>query len=212
MRFITSEQDFEKFIRFGVSAESSMLDFKGTYGDSADQKDEIRKDVTSFSNTLGGTLLIGVTERIGASGYKVADGVLGNDIERLKSKISDSMATGVYPPVKFQFYPFSVTVGTVSATVLAVCIDAAPHGPVFRWQAQGGALHCFYRDEYGVKTMHPSEISKRSTSSRAAWIKLAHLVPSLPSQLELVGGYYVSMPRGGGGNPRCQGCCRITDA
>lgn len=62
-----SETDFLELIEVGVS-EGVMLDYKrDSYGNSDSDKKEFLKDVSSFSNTSGGHLIIGMSESEGVA-------------------------------------------------------------------------------------------------------------------------------------------------
>ena len=67
-----SEADLQRLIADGVR-ESRDLDFKrDPVGDDRDAKREFLRDVTSFANTAGGYLIIGMAEAAG-----VADALIG---------------------------------------------------------------------------------------------------------------------------------------
>ena len=60
-----SEADIDRLIADGV-AESPYIDYKQqSYGDSGDDRSEFLSDISSFANTLGGDLIIGVAETNG---------------------------------------------------------------------------------------------------------------------------------------------------
>jgi predicted HTH transcriptional regulator len=57
-----AERDLQSLVENGV-AEGILFDYKGElYGASDSEKREFLKDVSSFANTTGGHIIIGMTE------------------------------------------------------------------------------------------------------------------------------------------------------
>jgi hypothetical protein len=85
-----SQTDFEELVSNGV-AEGHTVEYKQElYGNSDSDKREFLKDVTSFANTKGGHLIIGVTENAGLpTGFLPIHGDVESKVRRLESLMHD---------------------------------------------------------------------------------------------------------------------------
>lgn len=77
IRPFLSNSDFESQVRLGETTESIFLDFKATV-DFSKKPGELAEnwaiDIAAFANTLGGSLLVGVTECGNRNGQRLAHG------------------------------------------------------------------------------------------------------------------------------------------
>lgn len=80
------------------ATESIHLDFKrDTYGNTDKDKKEFLKDVSSFANSLGGHLLIGIDEEDGAA--SVVTPLVGMDVDQELLRLENITRTGIEPNI-----------------------------------------------------------------------------------------------------------------
>jgi hypothetical protein len=80
------------------ATESARLDFKQkSYGSSDDEKKELLKDVSSFANTLGGYLVVGVAESEGVA--KKLSPLNDLDADKELLRLENICRTGIEPPI-----------------------------------------------------------------------------------------------------------------
>jgi len=80
------------------ATESIHLDFKQkTYGNSDNDKKEFLKDITSFANSLGGHLLIGMDEEDGAA--SAVTPLTGMDVDQELQRLENIARTGIDPTI-----------------------------------------------------------------------------------------------------------------
>jgi predicted HTH transcriptional regulator len=76
------EADIQRLLSMGV-AESPYLDYKQEiYGDAGNDRSEFLADISSFANTLGGDLVVGVSE---AKGLPTGPDTLHGRLRRRKA-------------------------------------------------------------------------------------------------------------------------------
>lgn len=87
-----NERDLQSLVDNGV-AEGILFDYKAAlYGASDSEKKEFLKDVSSFANTAGGHIIIGMTENCGVpTGVIGVQGDLDQEKQRLESLLRDRM-------------------------------------------------------------------------------------------------------------------------
>lgn len=91
------ETTLNELVEAGAT-ETVYLDFKReTYGSSDSDKKEILKDISSFANSLGGQLVIGIDEEDGAAS-KVTP-ITGMDIDQELLRLENIVRTGVEPKI-----------------------------------------------------------------------------------------------------------------
>lgn len=89
-----TEADLNNLISTGVP-ESPSIDYKrDTYGNSGDDKREFLADVSSFANTIGGDIVIGIDE---ASGLPTAVKPLTGDIDAEVRRLESIALSGIEP-------------------------------------------------------------------------------------------------------------------
>jgi hypothetical protein len=90
------EADIQRLFSMGVS-ESPYLDYKQkTYGDAGNDRSEFLADISSFANTLGGDLVIGVAE---ANGLPTALTPFAGDCEAEKRRLEQIALSGLEPRI-----------------------------------------------------------------------------------------------------------------
>src|SRR5215470_10877102 len=104
---VRTKDDFEGLIAIGVTTESLTLDFKASIPDrqASDRtarqnaQKETCRDIAQFSNTMGGTLLVGVAEHLDpATGLKVASGITPvPDPDALREWIEQAILNYIVP-------------------------------------------------------------------------------------------------------------------
>jgi hypothetical protein len=92
-----SETDIQRLIAAGIG-ESPYIDYKQeSYGDGGDDRSEFLADVSSFANTLGGDLIIGVAE---AKGLPTALRPLMGDCDAEMRRLEQIALTGLEPRIR----------------------------------------------------------------------------------------------------------------
>jgi hypothetical protein len=90
------EGDIQRLLSMGVT-ESPYLDYKqATYGDSGDDRSEFLADISSFANTLGGDLVIGVAE---AGGVPTALMPIEGDCDQERRRLEQIALSGLEPRI-----------------------------------------------------------------------------------------------------------------
>lgn len=80
------------------ATETVHLDFKReTYGNSDSDKKEFLKDISSFANTLGGHLVIGIGEEDGAASALTP--ISGLDVDQEMLRLESTLRTGIEPTI-----------------------------------------------------------------------------------------------------------------
>lgn len=91
-----SEADLRRLLSMGV-AKSSYLDYKqDTYGDAGNDRSEFLADISSFANTLGGDLVIGVAE---ANGSPTALTPFAGNSDAEKRRLEQIALSGLEPRI-----------------------------------------------------------------------------------------------------------------
>ena len=173
-RPINSREDFESLIQIGKTSESIHWDYKQQFND--EKKSDIAIDLAAFANTLGGTLLIGVSEK-SIDGRKVANTLFNiDDFERIKKSVYTSVLDLISPHIDVQVAPIKVD------DVLIVTINVDPSvNLVSVSQEKNGPYYCFpYRTDFGNRFMAFDEVEKRmmDNKTRAMYLKLKKFLPS----------------------------------
>ena len=173
-RPINSREDFESLIQIGKTSESIHWDYKQQFND--EKKSDVAVDLAAFANTLGGTLLIGVSEK-NIDGRKVANNFFNiDDFERIKKSVYTSILDLISPHIDVQVVPIKID------DVLIVAINVEPSvNLVSVSQEKNGPYYCFpYRTGFGNRFMAFDEVEKRmmDNKSRAIYLKLKKHIPS----------------------------------
>ena len=173
-RPINSREDFESLIQIGKSSESIHWDYKQQFND--EKKSDIAIDLAAFANTLGGTLLIGVSEK-NIDGRKVANNLFNiDDFERIKKSVYTSILDLISPHIDVQVVPIKID------DVLIVAINVEPSvNLVSVSQEKNRPYYCFpYRTDFGNRFMAFDEVEKRmmDNKTRAMYLKLKKYFPT----------------------------------
>ena len=110
-----AEADLTEQIATGVP-EGIFVDYKkDMYGRSDADVKEFLKDASSFANTAGGHLIVGIDEAGGIpTGINPLNGDADQDLQRMESLLRDG---GKYPPAKpgaLGFGPLKAALGTLT--------------------------------------------------------------------------------------------------
>ncbi|MBF0432562.1 MAG: putative DNA binding domain-containing protein [Fibrobacteria bacterium] len=160
----TSTDDFKQRIRFGVTRESMYWDFKALIN--FEEPDKIAIDIVAFANAYGGSLLIGVSEKIG-----VASGLSGKvDLNETVKFINTTVRSRIAPFIHFESVPLTIDEKPVLAVnvspqpeLAGVCIQPHQHG------------YCYpYRTEFGNQYYQFSDVEKilKMSDSRVTYLKV----------------------------------------
>lgn len=173
-RPIKNQDDFKSFIHIGETPESIHWDYKQQFND--EKKSDIAIDLAAFANTLGGTLLIGVSEK-SIDGRKVANTLFNiDDFERIKKSVYTSILDLISPHIDVQVVPIKMD------NVLIVAINVEPSvNLVSVSQEKNGPYYCFpYRTDFGNRFMAFDEVERRmvDNKTRAMYLKLKKHLPS----------------------------------
>jgi hypothetical protein len=91
-----AEADIQRLISMGV-AESPYLDYKQeTYGDAGADRSEFLADISSFANTLGGDLVVGIAEE---NGLPIALTPFVGDCDAEKRRLEQIALSGLEPRI-----------------------------------------------------------------------------------------------------------------
>ncbi len=103
------EDDIQRLLSMGV-IESPYLDYKQeTYGDTGNDRSEFLADISSFANTLGGDLVIGVTE---ANGLPTGLVPFAGDCDAEKRRLEQIALSGLEPRIgNMRIHSVPITTG-----------------------------------------------------------------------------------------------------
>ncbi len=197
--FVDSADDFARVVRPGVTPESAVLEFKKDLhtftSPAADQRRkgqvEFCRDISSFANTHGGCILIGVDEqRVQGGNRDVAGAVhsLGDPASRIQWM--NEAITNFLVPKTFERSMIPVTFdGNV---VIAVNIQPSLH-LVSVWREDDSIIQCYRRTDHGKVAMNPDDVERHlMDGSRAARLEFARVRGQIRAErdIELVPGVY----------------------
>jgi hypothetical protein len=172
---IETPADFAKVVVLGATPETRHLEFKGAYRwrhcARSEQADEAARDVAQFANTEGGVLLVGVSERDGPDGRKVADDIVPvTDIHGLKGWLEQAVRNHLDPAT---FSHPIIPIDTGRGAILAVNVDPSLH-LVALWHGNDRhGIEYLYRTDLGKAWMNPGEVERHlMNSSRAVALRL----------------------------------------
>jgi hypothetical protein len=173
---IETADAFHKAVVFGQTAETRHLEFKATFDWQSERRDEqadhAARDIAQFANTEGGVLLVGVSEREGPNGQRVADGVVPvQDLHGLTGWLEQTIRNHLDPAT---FSHSIIAVDTGKGTVLAVNVDPSLHLVALWHRNDRHGIEYLYRTNHGNAWMNPGEVERHlMNSSRAMQLTLA---------------------------------------
>ncbi len=168
---IRTRADFEARVELGVTCESQTLDFKGGF-EVYDKRDgpgcgprELALDISMFGNTDGGTLLVGVVEKV-VDGRGVAEGIRAMaDFDDRERRIRNA--------VRRWLVPSTIALEVIEVPVIGgpiVAINVPPSERLVSvWDSQttihavvrrGANKHYLNPDEYEAHLMDGSRAKK----------------------------------------------------
>jgi hypothetical protein len=147
--------------------EGKTLDYKrDAYGNKDDDKKELLKDVSSFANTQGGDILIGVDEDKGLP--TAIPGVAVPDIDKEKLRLEEVIRRGLDPRIEFGLHHVTTPAST---TVIVIRVRESlllPHRVVF----QGKFGEFWARSSAGKYSMDTDELRRAFTLSAATYDRI----------------------------------------
>lgn len=185
--FIRSADEFHATVQLGSTSESLVLDFKAMIDRTQSTPQEICRDIAQFTNTWGGCLLVGVSERIDRTRrLKVADGIKPVvDLDGLRQWIEQAITNYLVPAtLRHDLTPIALQQGNI----LAVNVPASRH-LVALWDHQKHS-RVSAANEPGKEWMNPNEAERHlMDGSRAAKLAIhAAKDAATVDEVELVGG------------------------
>ncbi|MDY0170047.1 MAG: ATP-binding protein [Thermoguttaceae bacterium] len=147
--------------------EGKTIDYKrDMYGGSDSEKKELLKDVSSFANTSGGDLVIGVDEKnsipVGIPGVSLTN------VDAEKLRLEEIIRRGIEPRIDFAVHSVSTSTGTTAFIIRVQESWIFPHRVVF-----GGKFGEFWaRNSAGKYSMDTTELRRAFTLSETIFDKI----------------------------------------
>lgn len=199
---ITSEPQFRSRIALGATTESISLDFKYDLDRWRAPQDaerhkgqlELCRDVAQFANTWGGTLLLGVSERL-LNGVKVADRISDlREFDPRREWIEQALHNCLVPNTttrhidKIQLSP---------ELVIAINVPPSEH-LVSVFDPAAGTIECMFRTNHGKDRMNPDAVEAHlMNNTRAAKLALDRVQSSTTlKDVDLASGLWRYQQRG----------------
>lgn len=158
--------DLEDLVREGIP-EGKTIDYKrDTYGRTDSEKKELLKDTSSFANTIGGDLIIGMAE---ANGVPTAiPGVPSVDVDAEKLRLDETIRRGIEPRIDFAIHAVETGSGTVVFIIRIRESWILPHRVVY----QGKFGEFWARNSAGKYSMDTTELRRAFTLSETLYDKV----------------------------------------
>lgn len=202
--FIRSPLDFASTVQLGRTTESLELEFKREVKDwdmrqGMPNRDELRKkaqkeicrDIVQFANTVGGCLLIGISETFDAGPrlYKADSIVPLPDPGKLKEWIEQAITNYLVPST---FSRDIVILELPQGHILSLNIPASRHA-VSLWDNAEHAIEYVRRTSHGKEWMNPDEAERHiMDGSRASKLALEAAMRATPKrEVEIAGGLWM---------------------
>lgn len=169
--------DIDRFVQ-EKRPEGKAVDYKrDIYGGRDDDKKELLKDVSSFANTLGGDIIIGVDEDKGVP--TGIPGVAVPDADKEKLRLEGIVRQGLEPRVEFGIHHVSTPSGT---SVIIIRVKESllfPHRVVF----QGRFGEFWARSSAGKFSMDTDELRRAFTMSDSIYEQIKAFRSNRVSQI-----------------------------
>jgi hypothetical protein len=171
--------------------ESKTVDYKrDVYGTEGDDKRELLKDVSSFANTQGGDIIIGVDEDKGEP--TGIPGIAINDVDKEKLRLAEIIRHGIEPRIEFDIRSIATLSGAFVIIIRMKESLLFPHRVVF----QGKFGEFWARHSSGGKfTMDTDELRRAFTLSDSIYEQIrafrknrVHQISSGEAPIPLVSG------------------------
>ena len=158
--------DLEDLIKECIS-EGKTIDYKrDMYGKIDPDKKELLKDASSFANTMGGDLVIGMDE---ANGVPTAiPGVSVSDVDAEKLRLDETIRRGIEPRIDFAIHTIGTETGTTVFIIRARESWILPHRVVYH--GQFGEF--WARNSAGKYSMDTTELRRAFNLSESVYEKV----------------------------------------
>jgi hypothetical protein len=165
--------DLEDLVRFEVR-EGKTIDYKRDLpGNSEGQKKEFLYDVSSFANTLGGDLIIGVDEKMGlpteVSPFSSAN--IDEELQRLDS----ILMSGVEPRLKYQMHEIMNPEGGHVIIIRVEKSGLAPHRVTYKGSDKFYARNSAGKYPLDVSELRDAFLLAASASTRLREFRIGRL-------------------------------------
>jgi hypothetical protein len=182
---IKTLSDFKNKITFNVTTETLYWDFKEQIN--PDKFENIAIDISAFANSMGGSLLIGISESKNDQNLRVAKGINPNmDIEQTRSFLSGPIKNKIKPYIKFEQ---SIITFEEGKSIISVNIEPSIDLVGVNTNIDKKAF-CFpYREDFGNKyfDFNEMEFNMHNNEGRANFLKIHKLIPNpdVPIEVDL---------------------------
>lgn len=155
--------DIDRLVR-EKRPEGKTLDYKrDTYGGSDNDKKELLKDVSSFANTQGGDIMVGIDEN---NGVPIAmPGIAICDLEREKLRLEGIIRDGLEPRVELAIHSVATPSSTFILVIRVKESSLFPHRVVFH----GKFGEFWARTSAGKYSMDTDELRRAFTLSESIY-------------------------------------------
>jgi len=158
--------DLEELVREAIP-EGKTLDYKrDLYGRNDPEKKELLKDASSFANTMGGDLIIGMDE---ANGIPTGiPGVTIANIDAEKLRLDETIRRGIEPRIDFAIHTIDTGIGTTVFLIRVRESWVLPHRVVYH--GQFGEF--WARNSAGKYSMDTTELRRAFNLSETLYDKV----------------------------------------
>jgi hypothetical protein len=165
-----SEAHLQALIDDKVGEGGRRIEFKREIGTNDEKKREFLADVTSFSNSAGGDILVGVAEKDGIADS--LDGIASSAVDSEVLRLENAIRDGVEPRIPgLSIRPIEIRGGERSVLVIRIPRSwASPHMVTFR-----GHSRFYARNSAGKYALDVSELRAAFAASETVRERLTNL-------------------------------------